>query len=76
MCNKMEVQVICDRSMQLAAGMCLEGQCVNAIPQELRWRMALIYSNSNFYFFLTHGVAASKGKFPYCLSPCIFYVLN
>jgi len=35
-CNKMEVQVICARSMQLTAGMCLEGQCVNAIPLELR----------------------------------------
>lgn len=52
-CDKMQLQVVYDRSMQLAADMCLEGQCVNPIPQELHWNMALIYSNNHFYFFLT-----------------------
>ena len=51
-CDKMQVQVIYGRSMQLAAGISLEGQCVSAVPQEVHWKMALIYSIPHFYFFL------------------------
>jgi hypothetical protein len=34
--------------MQLAAGMQLKAQCVNAVPQELYRKMALIYSDPHF----------------------------
>jgi hypothetical protein len=65
-CDKMQLQVLYDRSMQLAAGgMCLEEQSVNAIPQQLHWKMALIYSNPHFYFFSDAAVLLlRKENFP------------
>jgi hypothetical protein len=71
-CDQMQLQVICDRSMQSVAGRTV---CKRNTARTTLENGSNVFEYS-FLLFWRSGLAASKVKLSYCLSSCIFYVIN